>query len=70
VIVLIWLAVWLVVGTPHVEPWNDWFVSLVAASVTALTLAIYGRPSSPTVQVLPLEGEPGDEGGGPLYPSP
>jgi hypothetical protein len=25
---ILWLILWLVQGTPHVEPWNAWLIAL------------------------------------------
>ena len=35
-ITLIWLIVWLVQGTPTVEPWNAWLVSLLVCIIIDL----------------------------------
>lgn len=34
---VIWLIVWLIEGTPQVEPWNAWLVSLIVCAVLSLT---------------------------------
>lgn len=61
VTILFWLLAWFIAGTPQVEPWNSWFVFLVACSVATFAAALAHTHTEVYVPVVPAEEDDDDE---------